>query len=86
MQTKKLVRVSSKGQIVIPKGYRDRMGIREGDYVLVKDSPEGVLLLGGETWLGELTKELRADVEAMGFTREDLDLLIHEIRKSREAA
>jgi AbrB family looped-hinge helix DNA binding protein len=51
----KLARVSSKGQIVIPKNYRDFMGILEGDYIYIKDVGPGLLLLSkiGETKVDE---------------------------------
>ena len=55
MAHRRLARVSSKGQIVLPKIYRDFLGISEGDYVYVKDVGPGLLLLGkiGENNLDE---------------------------------
>lgn len=41
----KEVKVSPKGQVVIPKELRDRFEIKEGDKVLVEGSEKGVLIL-----------------------------------------
>lgn len=39
------VRVSPKGQIVIPKEFRDKFGIKEGEEVVVEELEEGVLVM-----------------------------------------
>ncbi len=39
-----LVRVTRKGQVTIPVEQRRRFRIREGMSLLVKDSPQGILL------------------------------------------
>lgn len=38
------VRVTRKGQVTIPKKYRDKYGIREGMRLGVKDGPRGIIL------------------------------------------
>jgi len=87
MATDKMIRVSSKGQIVLPKRLRESKGIHEGDYVVAREVDDGVLITKNQpgTWLESLTKELRNEVEAEGFTRADLHELIHAIRKRRSA-
>jgi AbrB family looped-hinge helix DNA binding protein len=37
-------RLSSKGQVIIPKGVRDAKGWREGDELVVEDRPDGIFL------------------------------------------
>jgi AbrB family looped-hinge helix DNA binding protein len=37
-------RVSSKGQVVVPREVRDRRGWREGTELVVEETPRGVLL------------------------------------------
>ena len=82
MRMKRMVRVSSKGQIVLPKGVRDRAGIVEGDYIVVQELEDGVLLLGkpGSGPLDAITAELRAEAKSSGFTRKDLGQAIESIR------
>lgn len=38
-------KVSAKGQVVIPKEFRDRFGIKEGGEVVVEAVDEGVLIM-----------------------------------------
>jgi AbrB family looped-hinge helix DNA binding protein len=87
MQTKKLVRMSSKGQIVLPKRTRERMRAQAGDYIIVEEQPDGSVNLRKqpETWLESIARELRDEVEASGFTREDLEEAIREVRRKRRA-
>lgn len=42
------VRVSPKGQVVIPKPLRDKLGIKEGEEVLVEESKRGILVMKKE--------------------------------------
>lgn len=39
------VKVSPKGQVVIPKPLRDKFGIKEGEEVLVEESRRGILVM-----------------------------------------
>jgi AbrB family looped-hinge helix DNA binding protein len=41
----KKVKVSLKGQIVIPKVIREKVGIKEGDEVIIESSEESVIIL-----------------------------------------
>lgn len=41
----KLSRVQRKGQITIPVELRERLGIREGDFVSFVETDEGILLM-----------------------------------------
>lgn len=86
MKSRKMVRVSSKGQIVLPKGIRDRAGITEGDYIIVQELEDGLLLIGkpGASPLDTIAKGLRETVESSGFTREDLEQVIEDVRHGRE--
>ncbi|OFX13707.1 MAG: hypothetical protein A2Z18_08635 [Armatimonadetes bacterium RBG_16_58_9] len=85
MQTKKLVRMSSKGQIVVPKRLREKMQLEAGDYLVFEELPNGSLLLGkeGETPLDEIVSGLRRAAKQMNFTRKDLEEAIREVRKQR---
>ena len=87
MGNERMVRVSSKGQIVLPKRFRDKMHVEAGDYIVIEESPDGGVNLRKqpETWLESITKELRDEVEASGFTRKDLEEAIREVRRKRSA-
>jgi len=82
MVTSKLVRVSSRGQIVLPKRLRDELGIHEGDYVSVWRTRDGFVVLQKheDSPFWQLTEPLRREAAEQGFTREELNELIHRIR------
>lgn len=73
------VKVSTKGQIVIPKELRHRFGIKEGEEVVVEESSKGVLVM----------KKEKSPVKAMvglfeGKTKKSSLELVREIRKEWE--
>ncbi len=82
MSRKELIRVSSKGQIVLPKRCRDRMKVAEGDYVTVYELDDGIRLLEklAESPLDAVAADLRAEARRRKFTRQELE---SEIRKRR---
>ena len=59
------VKVGPKGQIVIPKVFREAYKIREGWYAVLEPREEGLLLRGVEEpeeiveWIGERRKRVR---------------------------
>lgn len=66
------VTVSSKGQIVIPKEIRERLGIKPGKELLIKESADSITLipkprnpleqlikLGREAPMGDMRKEIK---------------------------
>ena len=87
MQAKKLVRMSSKGQIVVPKRLREKMGLQEGDYIVIQERKDGSFTIRkqAEDWLDSITKGLREEAKAIGFTRKDLADAIREVRRKRRA-
>ena len=87
MQNARMVRVSSKGQIVLPKGFREKMGIEEGDYLLVRTVGKGTMIAQTreETPLWKQLEPFRKAAEEQGFTPEELDELIHAIRAERKS-
>jgi AbrB family looped-hinge helix DNA binding protein len=70
------VKVSPKGQIVIPKEFRDKFGIKEGEEVIVEELEEGVLVM----------KKIKEPVKAMrglfkGKFKKSSVELVRELRK-----
>ena len=85
MRRKEIIRVSSKGQIVLPKRSREKMGVREGDYVSVYELEDGILLLEKlpQSPLDAITAGLRAEAKRRKFTREELAEAIERVRREQ---
>jgi AbrB family looped-hinge helix DNA binding protein len=82
------IKVSSKGQIVIPAFLRRLMNIKEGDEFEVFGSDKAIVLRkidkeGLEKEFKEIVAPIRERVRAKGITREDLKRIIREVRESR---
>ena len=58
------VKVSDKGQILIPKVLRVRYGIKEGEFVILKPTEEG-LLIRGKPSIDEITRILDEHMEEL---------------------
>jgi antitoxin PrlF len=83
-----MVRVSSKGQIVLPKELREHAGISEGDYIKVEKLSDGKLVIQKSNLeaFEAILERFQKAAEARNFTREDLEAAIEEVRRERNAA
>ena len=86
MRRGEVTRVSSKGQIVLPKQYRDDLNIREGDYISVYEVDDGILLIEKlkQSPLEAIASDLREEAKRRGFTREELETAIKSRRSERK--
>lgn len=85
-----LTRVTSKGQVTIPKAVRDRYGIEEGDY-LVFDPQDDQLVVRKGTMVATspaddrdfeaLADRIADQFEERGITRADVEEVIRWARK-----
>lgn len=85
MPNSRMIRVSSKGQIVLPKSLRDKAGIGNGDFIYIEEI-DGILLIEkpAPSKLSALTEQLRKEANERSFTRQDLGAAISEIRHQNE--
>ncbi len=44
MQETKLARVQEKGQVTLPASLRQKLGLKKGDLVTLRETPEGILI------------------------------------------
>jgi len=72
------VKLSTKGQLVIPKSARDAYGLKEGDSVLLIPREEGLLIKRYEDKRGGL-RGLLKDVEV---NIEECERILEEAKKS----
>jgi AbrB family looped-hinge helix DNA binding protein len=79
MTATKSVRISRKGQLVIPKDMRDALGIKEGDEVLIV-LEDGRMLV---TTPREYARATRGSLKGTwGRTRKDIDEYLDRERRS----
>lgn len=86
MPASRMIRVSSKGQIVLPKSLREKAGIVDGDYIVIEEI-DGILLIEkpARSGLSMLTEKLRKSAASRGFKRRDLEEAIADIRAQKRA-
>jgi len=72
------VKMSTKGQLVIPKSLRDAYGLKEGDSVLLIPRAEGLLIKKYEV-KGEGLRGLLKDVEV---NIEECEMILEEAKKT----
>ncbi|MEK6922231.1 MAG: hypothetical protein AABX08_00340 [Nanoarchaeota archaeon] len=85
------IKMSSKGQIVIPQRIREELRAEEGSMFAVISSRNSVILKKIETPskedlikdLERIAKEGRRRAEKLGIKESDVPELIHRIRKER---
>lgn len=71
-----LVKVSSKGQITLPKSIREAMGIKPGDTIVITQKENNIVLHP----VTETLFELRGSIEVDG--PQDLDAILEKAKKS----
>jgi antitoxin PrlF len=87
MKNAKMVRVSSKGQVVLPKSFREKIGIAEGDYLMIQELADGLLVLGKSRSeiFDAIAEPIRREAEEQGITPDDIMDFIKEMRKERHS-
>ncbi|MBO3754107.1 MAG: AbrB/MazE/SpoVT family DNA-binding domain-containing protein [Candidatus Brockarchaeota archaeon] len=82
-----VVRVSSKGQVVIPKGVRSRLGLKKGDRLLAYSKGDLLLIrkVGKEeSILAILSASSRKKAASMKISRMEVEKAVEEARKTTE--
>ena len=83
-----VTKISSRGQVVIPREIRASLGLREGVGLLVfKVGDSIVLKIASVTPLAEAEenlKALRKKIKRLGITRKDVESEIREVRRKRK--
>jgi antitoxin PrlF len=77
-----ITKISSKGQIVLPIEIRNKLGLKEGNLLIVSDSGDSICMRKIDlpkikTW-EEATKPFRESAKKSNFSIEDLNNLIQE--------
>ncbi|MBO3767774.1 MAG: AbrB/MazE/SpoVT family DNA-binding domain-containing protein [Candidatus Brockarchaeota archaeon] len=84
-----VIRVSSKGQVVIPKGFRSRLGLKKGDKLLAYSKGDMLLIrkVGKEeSLLAILSASSRNKVASLKISRIEVEKAVEEARKTTKEA
>jgi len=79
-----VTKISSKGQVVIPKPIRESLNLREGDKLIAYARGDLIIfkrLKGGESILSLLSQPMRKKMEELGVTRKDVDNAVEWARE-----
>jgi antitoxin PrlF len=79
-----IIKISSKGQVVIPSEIREKMNLVEGNLLMINDSEDSICMKKIEfpkikSWK-EATKPFREAAKKSNFSEYDLKKLIEESR------
>ncbi len=88
MTTRYTTRITSKGQVTIPKAIRERYGLEEGDYLVLEPKGEDLIIRKGRMVTSEedfeaLAARVAKRFEERGITREDVEDAIRWARERR---
>ncbi len=88
MTTQYTTRITSKGQVTIPKAIRERYGLEEGDYLVLEPRGEDLIIRKGRMVTSEedfevLAARVAERFEERGITREDVEDAIRWARERR---
>ena len=92
MMSKPSVRVQAKGQVTIPKEFREKLNIQPGDQVVFVDTEGGVMVkpavvVTNDSLRDEMASALRSIRERFSeYSEEEIDRLVEEaLRKTRRS-
>jgi len=76
--------ISSRGQICIPSGMRDDLGLEDGSRILFVRVNDALMLkkVNMQTF-EEITRPLKAEAKRLGLKESDVVGMVHRARKKR---
>jgi AbrB family looped-hinge helix DNA binding protein len=74
-------KIGEKGQLTVPKQFRDDLGLGNGAPFAVLRLGDGLILLPEQQRFERLCQEISANLTAAGLTREDLLATLPEARE-----
>jgi AbrB family looped-hinge helix DNA binding protein len=86
MMTRYTTRITSKGQVTIPKAIRDLYGLGEGDYLVLEPRGEDLVVRKGRMVTSDedfeaLAARVAERFEERGISREDIEDAVRWARK-----
>jgi len=80
-----IAKLTSKGQLTIPRDIREKLRLKQGDKVLFMEDDGRIYLMNSSlSALNELSIPMRGEAEKQGLSSEaDVNQLVHDVRRSR---
>lgn len=80
-----LARITSKGQITIPKEIRDRLNLKEGDKVIfIEEGDRIIFTTSSMVALREIQEGMKGEAEKQGIaSEEDVNEMVKGIRREK---
>lgn len=66
----KLARVQEKGQVTLPASLRQKLGLKKGDLITFRETPEGILITPSETFAKQDLAQVDAALREHGLSLE----------------
>ncbi len=82
-----ITKMSAKGQIIIPTGFRKKLHLKIGDNLLLYSTDNIIVIRKVESYelvFAAITKPLRDRIKKLAVTRSDVNKAIEDARKSKE--
>ncbi|NLV63855.1 MAG: AbrB/MazE/SpoVT family DNA-binding domain-containing protein [Clostridiaceae bacterium] len=78
-----LAKITSKGQITVPKEIRDKLKLKTGDKVIFIEEGDKIIFANSSIIaLKEIQKSMEGKAEISGIkSEEDINKLVHEVRE-----
>ena len=82
-----IAKLSSKGQITLPKEIREKLCLKEGDKVMfIEKEGEIIMLKSAENVINEMREAMKGEAERLGLESiDDVVKMIKEIRKEKSS-
>ena len=77
----KLVKLSSKGQLTLPKEIREELGLRPGDLLELEKLDQNRYVIAKYTPLRQLARALEEEARRRGYTEKDLMNAVEHVRQ-----
>ena len=74
-------RIGEKGQLTVPKQYRDAMGLKTGTHIAVLRVGDGLILVPEQSQFNQLCESINASLEEGGLSEADLQATLPEARR-----
>lgn len=77
---RKVIKLSSKGQITLPKEIREDLKADKGDLLIIYKFDDHRYVIEKRTPFAELTEEIAQEAKRKGYTEDDLKRMVEKVR------